>query len=242
MDPITVTVADEAGTVRLAEDVAAVLRSGDVLALSGDLGMGKSAFARALIRALADDPGLEVPSPTFTLVQPYESGRVPVAHFDLYRLGDPGELLEIGLDDAVRTGAALVEWPDRADGRLPPDTVHVAIAPGATQDSRVFRFAGARGDFLARLAQSLRIRRLLDHNGFAGAVRRPIQGDASQRRHERVTLEGRGALVMDWPPRPPQPVMQDGLSYAELVHLSDAPAKFVAMSELLLAHGFLAPT
>lgn len=240
MEPITVTVADEAGTEQLAEDVAAVLRSGDVLALSGDLGLGKSAFARALIRCLADDPGLEVPSPTFTLVQPYETGRFAIAHFDLYRLGDPGELVEIGFEEAVKTGAVLVEWPDRAAGHLPRDTVSVAIAMGAGVDQRVFVFSGNDG-FLRRLGKSLRVRALLDANGFEGARRRPVQGDASQRSHERVVAGSRRAIMMDWPVRPPQPPLLDGLGYADLVHLCDDPAAFVAISDLLLAHGFVAP-
>ncbi|TIS69796.1 MAG: tRNA (adenosine(37)-N6)-threonylcarbamoyltransferase complex ATPase subunit type 1 TsaE, partial [Mesorhizobium sp.] len=88
--------ADEAATARLGEDLAMALRPGDAIALKGDLGAGKSTLARALIRALADDAGLEVPSPTFTLVQSYET-RVPVHHFDLYRLSSPDELDELGL-------------------------------------------------------------------------------------------------------------------------------------------------
>jgi tRNA threonylcarbamoyl adenosine modification protein YjeE len=85
--------ADEAATMRLGEDLAMALRPGDVLALSGDLGAGKSTLARALIRALADDESLDVPSPTFTLVQSYDT-RVPVHHFDLYRIGEGSELDE----------------------------------------------------------------------------------------------------------------------------------------------------
>ena len=97
----------EDATVRLGEDLAMALGPGDVLALKGDLGAGKSTLARALIRALADDPGLDVPSPTFTLVQAYDT-RVPVHHFDLYRLSSPSELDELGFDDALAAGAALV--------------------------------------------------------------------------------------------------------------------------------------
>ena len=117
---------DEAATARLGQDLAAALRQGDVLALSGDLGAGKTALARALIRANAGDAHLEVPSPTFTLVQTYE-GRVPVSHFDLYRLGSASELEELGFEEALREGAAVVEWPDRAAKRLPAGTVHVEL-------------------------------------------------------------------------------------------------------------------
>src|SRR5262245_12447519 len=109
--PLTIDLPDEAATVALAEDVAARLQPGDLVALSGGLGAGKTTFARALVRAIADDPGLDVPSPTFTLVQTYAAGRLPVAHFDLYRLSGPDEIDEIGLDEALATGAVLVEWP-----------------------------------------------------------------------------------------------------------------------------------
>ncbi|BBE73349.1 tRNA (adenosine(37)-N6)-threonylcarbamoyltransferase complex ATPase subunit type 1 TsaE [Oharaeibacter diazotrophicus] len=238
----TVVVADEAGTTRLAEDVAAILAPGDVIALSGDLGMGKSAFARALLRALAADDVLEVPSPTFTLVQTYETRRLAVAHFDLYRLGDAGELDEIGFDEAIRAGAALVEWPDRAAGRLPRGTVHVTISPGEACDGRVFRFEGDDAGFAARFARSRRVRALLDAAGLAGARRRHVQGDASARSHERATApDGRSLMVMTWPKRPAQPPLLDGLSYPDLVHVTDDPLKFVAVSALLEARGFRAP-
>src|SRR3990170_8901424 len=109
---------DERATVRLGEDLAMALRAGDVLALSGDLGAGKTTLARGLIRAMAGDERLDVPSPTFTLVQSYET-RVPLHHFDLYRLTSPSEFDELGLDELLATGAALVEWPERASERLP---------------------------------------------------------------------------------------------------------------------------
>ena len=112
---------DEAATARLAEDVAAILGSGDVVALSGGLGAGKTTFARALIRAIADEPALEVPSPTFTLVQTYDAGRLAIGHFDLYRLGAADELAEIGLSEAVSEGAVLIEWPERGADRLPAE-------------------------------------------------------------------------------------------------------------------------
>jgi tRNA threonylcarbamoyl adenosine modification protein YjeE len=122
--PLTVELADPEATVRFAEDVSLALQQGDCLCLSGDLGAGKSTFARALIRAIADDPDLEAPSPTFTLVQSYEL-RLPVAHMDLYRLGSPDELDELGLDDALGEGVALIEWPEKALELLPEDRVMI---------------------------------------------------------------------------------------------------------------------
>lgn len=115
---LTLTLADEAETIRLGEDLALALNKGDWIALSGDLGAGKSTFARAFLRALGDEDELEVPSPTFTLVQSYEL-RIPVAHFDLYRLGDASELDELGFDEALSSGICLVEWPEVADALLP---------------------------------------------------------------------------------------------------------------------------
>ncbi|MEZ5799539.1 MAG: tRNA (adenosine(37)-N6)-threonylcarbamoyltransferase complex ATPase subunit type 1 TsaE [Nitratireductor sp.] len=103
IDPLILP--DEAATERLGEDIAMILRRGDTLCLHGDLGAGKSSLARALIRALADNDNMEVPSPTYTLCQSYD-GDLPVSHFDLYRLASEDEVLE--LVEAVETGAVIV--------------------------------------------------------------------------------------------------------------------------------------
>jgi len=117
---------DEAATARLGVAIAKRLRAGETVCLSGPLGAGKSTLARALIRALTT-PDEDVPSPTFTLVQFYEGPRLKIAHFDLYRLSNPEEAYEIGLDEALDEGAAVIEWPERLEGRLPADRLAIEI-------------------------------------------------------------------------------------------------------------------
>src|SRR5262249_23109733 len=122
-----VVLPNEEATQRLARDVALALEPGDLVTLSGDLGAGKTTFARALIRRLADDPATEVPSPTFTILQNYDLPRFPLVHGDLYRVSGPGELDEIGLDDQPPGAVTLLEWPDRAAELLPADRLDIAF-------------------------------------------------------------------------------------------------------------------
>jgi tRNA threonylcarbamoyladenosine biosynthesis protein TsaE len=119
---------DEAHTAALGAAVAGALQKGDAICLSGPLGAGKSVLARGLIRALS--PGeADIPSPTFTLVQVYPGPRFPVAHFDLYRLKSSDEAWELGLDEALREGAAVIEWPDRLGHHLPHDRLDIELSP-----------------------------------------------------------------------------------------------------------------
>lgn len=118
-------------TVRLAQRFAAILKPGDVLCLQGDLGMGKSVFARGLIRALAGNDMLEVPSPTFTLVQTYDTAAGELWHFDLYRLKHPEEVYELGWEDALSGAISIIEWPERLGPLMPPDRIdiHFSLTP-----------------------------------------------------------------------------------------------------------------
>src|SRR5215217_3150755 len=108
----SIVLANEQATRRLAADVASILKAGDLVTLSGDLGAGKTAFARALIRHLAGDERLDVPGPTFTLVQTYALPRFTVVHADLYRVGHASELAELGVDETAENSVTLIEWPD----------------------------------------------------------------------------------------------------------------------------------
>ena len=120
----------------LGRAIAAKLKAGDAVCLWGPLGAGKSTLARGLIRALTSQDE-EVPSPTFTLVQAYAGPELQVAHFDLYRLARAEEAFELGLDEALDEGAAVIEWPERLGEALPQDRLDIEIAPGAGDTRRV---------------------------------------------------------------------------------------------------------
>lgn len=132
-----VTVPDEDGTRLIAAQLAGVLSPGDVIALDGTLGAGKTAFARALINALPG-PAEDVPSPTFTLVQTYTRGDLDIWHFDLYRLEDPDEAYELGIEDAFADAVSLIEWPDRLGTLLPGGHLNVKIIESGTGRRIVF--------------------------------------------------------------------------------------------------------
>ena len=122
---------DLAATQALGARIAAGLRKGDTVALAGDLGAGKTTLARAILTALAVTENM--PSPTFTLVQTYETPGLTVRHFDFYRIEDEREIDELGLDEAVEQGAVLIEWPEMAGSRMPEDTLYVSLTTTSVQ-------------------------------------------------------------------------------------------------------------
>tara|TARA_R110000868_G_scaffold57875_4_gene178534 strand:+ start:21361 stop:21900 length:540 start_codon:yes stop_codon:yes gene_type:complete len=130
-DPLslTLTLADEKATLALGRRLAPLLTTGDFVAFTGDLGAGKTALARAIIQARYGAGGEEedVPSPTFTLIQTYETPDLLITHADLYRLDDPDDLRELGLGEALDEGAVLMEWPDRM-GALPATRLDIVLS------------------------------------------------------------------------------------------------------------------
>jgi tRNA threonylcarbamoyladenosine biosynthesis protein TsaE len=137
------TLADETQTAALAGRIAPILRAGDTILLSGPIGAGKSAFARALIRARLKHADEDVPSPTFTLVQTYHDGGTDIWHCDLYRLTHPDEALELGLDEAFADAICLIEWPDRLGDLTPKDALHLDFSAGDRGHSITFGGAAA---------------------------------------------------------------------------------------------------
>lgn len=234
----SVMLATDADTQRLGEDLALALRPGDVLALSGDLGAGKSTLARALIRAVADDPDLEVPSPTFTLVQSYVL-RLPIAHFDFYRLSSPDELDELGFHEMLEDGACLVEWPDRMPDSPPLSRIHLTLThEGEGRRAEI----EADGKQAERIARSLTIRDFLREHGHAVSSRRYLTGDASVRAYEYLPLgDGSRLILMDWPRPPEGPPVLDGKPYPKVAHIAEDAYPFIAIASALRERSFAAP-
>ena len=208
--------ADETLTAALARMLAATARPGQTILLDGPVGAGKTHFARAFIRARQGDLAEDVPSPTFTLVQTYDDPRgTEIWHADLYRLTDPSELDELGLDEALDSAISLIEWPDRME-TLPQDALTISIQPDADPNLRQIALTGWPD--LARMAQRARF---TVQAGWADAQVLPLAGDASARRYFRLIGADGNAVLMDDP--------------------SGDNARFAAMTHWLRSHDFGAP-
>lgn len=233
--------ASEATVLRLAERVALKLQPGDVVALSGDLGAGKTTFARALIRAVLADPAAEIPSPTFSLVQSYAAPRLGVMHIDLYRIASEDEIDELGLDEHLATGAALIEWPERAPGLRTESRLDITLTQGAEADERNVLFAG-HGSWAKRLARLEAMSDFLDAAPPWDAARAAhLQGDASTRAYARLAADERTAILMDQPRQPDGPPIRNGQPYSRIAHLAEDVRPFVAVAQALRDGGLSAP-
>jgi tRNA threonylcarbamoyl adenosine modification protein YjeE len=233
---------NETAMVRLAELIALKIRAGDAIALTGDLGAGKTTLARALIGALLGESAPEVPSPTFALQQTYATPRLTVAHFDFYRLRGADEAHELGIDEALQTGAVIVEWPELYAPLLPADRIEISLGETGNPDTRQVTAVGL-GSAAARVERIGAIMSFLDARPeWTGAHIAYLQGDASARAYARLSLDGRTALLMDAPRQPDGPPIRDGRSYSQIACLAeDMVRPFVAIGAVLRAAGLSAP-
>ena len=222
---------------RLASRIALNLKTGDVVTLSGPLGAGKTTLARTLVGHF--DGQSEVPSPTFGLVQRYDTPRLALSHCDFYRLNE-GELEELGLDDALADGALLIEWPERAAGWLPQDRLDIVLDETGEAGTRRLVLTG-RGNWASRLHRLQALAGFLEGTAFAEADAWYLQGDASARCYARLVQPDRRAVLMNAPRQPDGPPIRDGKPYSALVHLAEDVTPFVAVAEALRARGFSAP-
>ncbi len=151
--PLSLTLATPDATARLAQRLGALLRPGDCLLLDGPIGAGKTHFSRHMVQSLMDLPE-DVPSPTFTLVQTYDTRAGELWHADLYRLSSPEEIEELGLGEAMETAICLIEWPDRLGPLTPPDALRLRFAPiDADEDSRHLTLSWSAPRWTVLLAQ-----------------------------------------------------------------------------------------
>jgi len=234
-----VTSASPHETEGLARTLALYARPGSVLLLEGDLGAGKSTFARAFIRALAGgNESFDIPSPTFSLVQTYDNTRVPVAHVDLYRLSADAEAEELGLDELARTHVLLIEWPRAAQKTISPDTLHLALS-GSGEKRRIGLTPS--GIWQRILGRNAALEAFLKVSGVDSATRRFFEGDASARRYEKVTVKGETRVLMDMAPRIDGPPVKDGKPYAVIAHSAEGLHNVVQVNDQLEVMGYGAP-
>ncbi|GAC1340458.1 MAG: bifunctional tRNA (adenosine(37)-N6)-threonylcarbamoyltransferase complex ATPase subunit type 1 TsaE/phosphotransferase [Beijerinckiaceae bacterium] len=234
---------DEEATGALAAQVASFVGAGDLIALSGDLGSGKTTFARSFVRTLTGDRDLEVPSPTYTLMQVYAGARFPIVHADLFRINSPSELEELGWEESSEGALVVVEWPERAGDALTPDRLDVIfdLVPGAQESHRRATLA-ASGTFSPRLAQVKAVHELLSRSGWNEATRTLVQGDASTRSFERLEKpDGRRAILMISPPRTDGPPVRYGKPYSAIARLAETIKPYLAINRALRSQGLSAP-
>lgn len=225
----------------LALRLAPRLRPGDFLALRGDLGAGKTAFARYLIRALMGNDAEEVPSPTFALVQPYDAPRFTIHHFDFYRLSGPGEIAELGLGDALAAGIVLAEWPERLGNDLPADRLEVALTETATDETLRHVTLEGFGTWAQRVERFIAVSHFLAEAGWGHATPSYVNGDASPRSYIRLRMGSRSAILMDWPKAPDGPPIRGNRPYSQIAHLAEDVKPFVVVASALRDAGINAP-
>jgi tRNA threonylcarbamoyl adenosine modification protein YjeE len=233
---------DEPGVVRLADLLALKIGYGDLIALRGEVGAGKTTLARALITALLGEEAAEVPSPTFSLAQTYATPRLAVTHFDFYRLSGADEAGEVGFDEALAEGAAIVEWPDRLGELLPESRYEVQFAQTSDWTTRrlTVRGLGSAGGPVRRIGELMAF--LAGEPRWRAARIGYLEGDASTRSYARLFAGSHTAILMDAPIKPDGPPIRNGKSYSRIARLAENMVRpFAAVGTALRAAGLSAP-
>jgi tRNA threonylcarbamoyl adenosine modification protein YjeE len=242
LNTFSLALPNEAATADLMADLALLIGPGDVITLSGDLGAGKTAAARALIRYLAADDELEVPSPTFTLAQSYELPAFQLVHADLYRINAALELEEIGLSPLPEGTLVLIEWPERAPEAVPADRIDIALShrPALGSAARAAEITGY-GKAAATVERLKALRQFLEGANHGESKRQRMPGDASIRSYARLIRGDNTFILMNFPKHPDGPAMYDGKSYSAAVHLAEDVKPFVAIDNGLRSRSLSAP-
>ena len=236
----TIKIRDEEHTQAIARDLAAIASPGDLITLSGNLGAGKTHFARAFIRAYQNNANMEVPSPTYLIAIEYNSNASKsITHFDLYRLDDVQELDELGIEDALVQGVVLIEWPQKALDQLPKERLDITISIGKG-DTRTLNFEGSE-TVVNRQTRSIEIGDFLRTHCPDNYIRHPFAADASARNYELIEIGAKTKILMDAPKMADGPPVKDGLPYSQIAHLAEEVRPFVAIAKLLQAEGFCTP-
>ncbi len=230
----------EADLARLASQFATIVHAGDMIALRGELGAGKTTFARYLIQQLLGDAGAEIPSPTFSLLQTYTTPRMEIVHADFYRLEEPYEADELGLEDLAATALTLIEWPEQAEHILIADRFELRLKDGVDPASRLIELSGY-GQAALRLNRLMDVRDFIAAAGWGDAMATYLQGDASSRTYTRLHRANESAVLMDAPTQPDGPPVRKGKPYSADAHLAEDINPFVAVADALRMHGFATP-
>ena len=231
MTPSTLQFNSQLETEAFAKMLSLWARPGQVIALTGDLGSGKSTFARAFIKALAQaQDDFEIPSPSFSLVQIYENTRIPVAHVDLYRLNLSHETEALGLEELSSSHVLLVEWPERLETQLSADTLTLLFSgSGETRQVQV----SPQGMWFQSLERNAVIESFITQHRLQHAERTFFEGDASSRRYEKLKIENQKFLMMDMPARPDGPPVKFGKPYSQIAHLAEGIKSVVCVNAYL---------
>ncbi len=225
-----------AATEGLAAELSLWARTGQCILLSGELGSGKSTFARAFIRALAGgQQDFDIPSPTFSLLQAYDSTRVPVVHADLYRLRSATEVEELGLGDLLASNVLLIEWPEKLEGGISDEWLRISFS--GTGQNRLLKLQ-AQGSWVTYLERNAVINDFVKQSAFRNGARSFFEGDASARRYESLTADSKSVLLMDMPNRPDGPIVKNNRTYSAIAHLAEGMSAVAAINDYLFGLGY----